>query len=204
MDERSAILEEDATSTPPEEALEPTTPVDEPQPGSTEQVDPSPEDQPPAEPPKKETGWSKHKGKIIGTAAVILATLGGFLALALSHSENSDVADSSPSITPVVPEDPTYNKSGPFVPQECTDEITPDQNRSEVGTTSSNDGYTTIFKDIGMIVVNMPPNWRHSEEKKLQADDLGISLEPHQTLRNKHTHPYRVKAENRDSSTSDD
>lgn len=104
MNERSAILEEDATSAPPEEALEPTTPVDEPQPSSTEQIEPSPEDQPPAEPPKKETGWSKHKGKIL----VAIGILAVVARLVLRHSQSDQPETNRDSYHPDTLDTPPF------------------------------------------------------------------------------------------------
>lgn len=76
MDERSTIPEEDAASTLPEEPTETTVPVDEAQPSSAEQVESSPEDQPPAEPPKKENILSKHKKTILRIGLGILGFIG--------------------------------------------------------------------------------------------------------------------------------
>lgn len=201
MDERSAIPEKDAASTLPEEPVELITPVDKPQPGSAEQVEPSPEDPPPAEPPKKESIWKKHKGKIIGGAVIAFTALAAWF---LNSSNNTEPNSASPSATPTVPEDLTYNKSESSASQDCLNEVTQNPECSEISPPPSDEGYMTILKTVGMIIVNMPATWHPSEEKKLQADELEIHLEPNQTLRNKHVHPYRVKVKNRDSSTSDD
>lgn len=144
------------------------------------------------EPPKKE---NKHK-KIIKAFGAAVVILGGVaLLLKKLASNGNNAASEPPSITPAVSEDSACNKCNHAVSQDCLNEVASNQDCSEVVTPSSNEDYTTILKTLGMIIVNMPDTWHHSEEKKLQADELGIPLEPNQTIRNKHDHPYRVKTE---------
>lgn len=180
MDEHSAIPEKDAASTLPEEPVELITPVDEPQPGSTAQVEPSPEDPPPAEPPKKESIWKKHKTTILGVGAAILALTAGVVLFWDNLKKSASVDTDSTS-----------------EPHENTPTGTPEISESVIANNTSFSPSQSDFIEDPSIeykdplqyprrghLRNLPLGQHASPEKQQQAKENGFDMEDGQTYVN--------------------